>query len=117
LQWLIFRHHYILGQKAGEVQRLTGLSRNTGYYHEIERIEQTCGKAFASTRPYSVWPIREYFQGTDEARDLRPFEVSEPHKNGIPLRAPLLPKPVPAAVEMPNVRHTGLLRPGHKKAA
>jgi hypothetical protein len=122
LQRVIFKQHYILGRKAQEVSRRVGLSRETGYWHEVERVEQIAGRAFCQTLPYPVFPIAEYFRGTDVPVDVRPFHVSERHSNGVPLRAPLLPKPeppVPAVVEIPTKR-TGLLcpRPGrHKKAA
>jgi hypothetical protein len=111
LQYLIFRHHYVLGKKAGPVQRLCGLTREKGYYHEIERVEQICGKAWAETRPYALWPVSAYFRGSDEKFDVSPFPITRRYINGLPLRPPLAPKPpVPAVVEMPTAkRHTGLL--------
>ena len=120
LQWVIFKQHYILGRKAQEVSQRVGLSRETGYWHEAPRCEQIAGRAFAETQPYPIFPIGEYFRGSDSPVDVRAFDVSERCPNGVPIRPPLQPKPpVPAVVEMLTKR-TGLLcpRPGrYKKAA
>jgi hypothetical protein len=117
LQWIIFKQHYLLGRKAQEVSRLVGLTRENGYFHAVERVEKIAGRAFAETRPYPVWPVAEYFRGTDEVIDVSPIPTTYRHRNGVPLRPPLSLKPappVPAIVEIPTKR-TGLLCPRPKK--
>jgi hypothetical protein len=34
------------------------------FFHTVYRIEQRLGRAFAETRPYSIYPLDEYFGGT-----------------------------------------------------
>lgn len=109
--YFIFRAHYVMGKKAGEVQRLVGLNRNQGYYHQIERVEIIAGRAFAECQPYPLWSVSSYFRGTDDVIDISPRPITRRYINGIPLVPPLRPKPpVPAVVEMPTAeRRTGLL--------
>jgi hypothetical protein len=38
------------------------------FFHQVYVVEQLLGRAYRDTKPYGLWPLREYFAG--ERRDL-----------------------------------------------
>jgi hypothetical protein len=56
--------YLLLDRDWKECARLMGWDEDPGrVFHAIYRIEVELGRAFASTRPYGVWPMDEYFGG------------------------------------------------------
>jgi hypothetical protein len=59
----IFRMHYLTGMDWYQCCRAVGLSRGE-FFHSAYRIEERLGWAFASLRPYALFPLDEYFGGS-----------------------------------------------------
>ena len=62
-EYRIFRYHFLLGADWRLCTRQMRLDRGS-FFHTVYRIEQRLGRAFAETRPYSLYPLDEYFGGT-----------------------------------------------------
>ena len=58
----LFRFHFLLGADCGLCCRKLGLDRGE-FFHEVYRVEQRLGKAFAELKPYALFPLDEYFGG------------------------------------------------------
>lgn len=65
----VFRCHFLLGGDWRLCCRQLGIDRGT-VFHTIYRIEQQLGRAFAELKPYSLWPLDEYFGGSDSPMPL-----------------------------------------------
>ena len=59
----IFRYHYLLGADWRLCCRQLKISRGD-FFHAVYEIEQKLGRIFAELRPYSLYPLDEYFGGT-----------------------------------------------------
>jgi hypothetical protein len=98
LAWKIFRFHFLLGADCSLCTRKLGINRGE-FFHEIYRIQQKLGKAYRETKPYSLFPVDEYFahvvRGAKRSPSLDevPFSSSicdgATERPGQPLRAPL----------------------------
>jgi hypothetical protein len=58
--WQILRLHYLLGWSYREVCAALPLEAGT-FYHRCYQVEEALGAAFRQTRPYALFPLREYF--------------------------------------------------------
>lgn len=56
----IFHYHYVLGADWKYCCRRIGMDRGT-FFHMVYRMEERLGQVFADLRPYSLWPLNEYF--------------------------------------------------------
>lgn len=89
----IFKYHFLLGAECGPCCRRLGIDRGA-FFHQVYRIQESLGKAFAELQPHALWPLDEYFGGRvrTERRAVHPlFRVeteSEPARP-IELRFPL----------------------------
>ena len=81
----VFYSYYLDGATWQTVCAQLGMSRGN-FFHAVYRIQETCGLAFISARPYSLQPS-EYFGM--HVPNVRPVPIAVPHPNGTPLRAPL----------------------------
>ena len=60
----VFRHHFLLGADWKLCCRQLGIDRGT-YFHLVYTIENRLGRVFAELAPYPLYPVAEYFSGTD----------------------------------------------------
>ena len=58
----LFRFHFLLGADWRLCCRQWNLERGD-FFHEVYRIEQILGRAFAELEPYALFPLNEYFGG------------------------------------------------------
>jgi hypothetical protein len=58
----IFRLHFLWGADFRYCCRALKLNRGL-FFHAVYRIEQKLGKVYRTTRPYSLFPLDEYFGG------------------------------------------------------
>lgn len=59
----IFRFYFLLGMDSEAVAKRVKLSMGN-LYHELYRVEGKLGHAFATTKPYGLYPLDEYFGGS-----------------------------------------------------
>lgn len=59
-QWKLFRLHKLLGADWRLCTRQLHMSRGN-FFHEVYRIEQKLGRAFAECEPFALFPVGEYF--------------------------------------------------------
>jgi hypothetical protein len=71
----LFTYHFLLGADWRLCARKLGLDRGE-IFHEIYRMQARLGRAFRDTRPYSLFPLDEYFGGATAAAD----RVSRAHR-------------------------------------
>jgi hypothetical protein len=60
----IFRYHFLLGADWKACCRRLRIARGT-YFHLVYDIENRLGRVFAELAPYPLYPVAEYFSGTD----------------------------------------------------
>jgi hypothetical protein len=58
----IFRYHYLLGADWRLCCRQLKMDRGT-FFHSVYHIQQKLGRIFRELRPYSLYPVDEYFAG------------------------------------------------------
>lgn len=63
-EYQIFRFHFLLGADwrlcCGRLKMEKGL-----FFHHVYSIEQHLGRVFAELAPYPLFPVAEYFAGTE----------------------------------------------------
>jgi hypothetical protein len=59
----IFRFHFLLGANWKLCCRQLGMDRGT-FFHAVYRIQQRLGRTFLELKPYGLFPLDEYFNGT-----------------------------------------------------
>lgn len=74
----LFRFHYLLGADWKLCCARLNMGRGN-YFHSLYRIQQTLGKTFRDLRPYSLFPLDEYF-GTAPHRKPVARETSRPRR-------------------------------------
>lgn len=62
LEHQIFRYHFLLGADWKLCCRRLRMDRGS-FFHEVYRIEEKLGRAFAELEPYALFPLDEYFSG------------------------------------------------------
>ena len=87
-QYRVFKCHYLLGADWRLCCRKLELDRGD-FFHEVYRIEQRLGRVFCELKPYSLFPLDEYFNGATRAK-VTPFF---PGPQCVPVRAPVQPAP------------------------
>lgn len=58
----IFKTHFLLGSEWRDCCRVLRIDRGT-FFSRVYVIEAKLGRAFRETKPYSIFPHREYFHG------------------------------------------------------
>lgn len=61
-EWSCFQHAMLCHADWRQMTRRMGLDRGN-YYHLFYRTEAKLGRAWATARPYSLFPLDEYFHG------------------------------------------------------
>ena len=88
-EFRIFRYHFLLGADWKLCCRRLGIDRGS-FFHSVYRIEQKLGREYRELRPYSLYPIDEYFGGTiRKARVLTMPSVPAPAGEKNILRPPV----------------------------
>ena len=64
-EYLVFRNHYVLGADWRLCCRQMKVDRGT-FFHAVYRIQQKLGRVFRELKPYSLYPLDEYFAGRIE---------------------------------------------------
>jgi hypothetical protein len=83
----ILAWHFMLGAEWKLCCRRLNMSRGN-FFHAVYRIEEKLGKAFRETQPYGLFPLDEYFGGTDSDHVTRASIVQMPRAY-TPVRPPL----------------------------
>jgi len=60
----VFRYHFMLGADWKACCQRLKIDRGT-YFHLVYSIENRMGRVFAELAPYPLYPVAEYFSGTD----------------------------------------------------
>ena len=93
----IFRYHHLLGADWKLCCRQFKMNRGA-FWNAVRRIEETLGRAFRELKPYSLYPVDEYFGSVRRTGvDIRP--VTPARCGPLPLRPPLAARPVAATLE------------------
>jgi hypothetical protein len=61
-EWKLFSYHFLLGADVSLCARRLRLERGVAYF-QIYRIMEKLGRLYADLKPYSLYPIDEYFNG------------------------------------------------------
>lgn len=61
----LFRYHFLLGADWKLCTRQLKMDRGN-FFHALYRIKQKLGRVFRETKPYGLFPLDEYFNGTRE---------------------------------------------------
>jgi len=61
-EYRVFRFHFLLGADWKLCCRQMKMDRGE-FFHNIYRIEQKLGRAFAELKPFPLYPLDEYFGG------------------------------------------------------
>jgi hypothetical protein len=72
-EYRIFKFHYLLGADWRLCCRQLKIDRGN-FFHMLYRIEQKLGRTFRELRPYSLFPLDEYFHGTTRQEPLEPTQ-------------------------------------------
>ncbi|MBZ5621023.1 MAG: recombinase family protein [Acidobacteriia bacterium] len=98
----LFKYHYLYGADWKLCCKRLGLPYQENkhrklFFDRCYRVEQKLGKVFLELKPFTLWPPDEYFHVVaGRSVDIRPIPIPEArHRNGVPLRPPLGPRPVP----------------------
>ena len=73
-EYRIFRYFFLLGADWKICCRQLKIDRGT-FFHEVYKIEQALGRAFAELEPYALYPLNEYFGGVVKKEASRALSV------------------------------------------
>ncbi len=59
----LFKLHFLMGLPWQPCTEKLGIDRGN-FYHAVYRVERDLGYAFATTEPYGLFPLDEYFGGS-----------------------------------------------------
>jgi hypothetical protein len=90
-EYCLFRYHFLLGADWKLCCRKLDLERGN-FFHAIYRIEQKLGRIFRELKPYSLFPLDEYFLGPSR---LQNPQACAPR--------PLNPSALPQRLQFPAV--------------
>jgi len=79
-EYQIFRFHFLLGADWKMCCRRLNIDRGT-FFHAVYRIQERLGRTYRELRPYSLFPLDEYFGGKIQTSLRRP-----PASEVIPIR-------------------------------
>jgi hypothetical protein len=64
-QHRVFKFHFLLGADWKLCCKRLGIERGE-FFHDVYRIQQKLGRAYAECEPHALWPVGEYFGGVIE---------------------------------------------------
>lgn len=77
-EYRVFKFHFLLGAEWRLCTRRLGIDRGT-FFHAVYRIEQKLGRVFRELEPYCLFPLDEYFHGSNLGRLRSPLVADAPH--------------------------------------
>jgi hypothetical protein len=77
----IFKFHYLLGADWKLCCQRMGLERGQ-FYHQVYRIQERLGRVFKDLRPYSLFPVDEYFNGNRNVAAANVQTTPQPGQKG-----------------------------------
>jgi hypothetical protein len=96
-EWKVFSFHYLLGADWKLCTRRLNIDRGN-FFHACYRLEERLGKVYAELKPYSLYPLDEYFGGTVRgARTTALLAQDRQQPQPQPRREPLRPPMAVAA--------------------
>jgi hypothetical protein len=60
LEWRVFDAHFLQGLEYSACCKLLDMDRGN-FFHAVYRVQEKLGVAFRATKPYSLFPLHEYF--------------------------------------------------------
>lgn len=98
----IFKFRYLLGADASLIQRRMKITGEQ-YRNTDARIIEKLGRAFRDTKPYSLFPLDEYFSSGMKCDYVKPpaDRPTAPATRAAPLFRPVRPPLAPAARPAP----------------
>ena len=88
VEYKIFRFHYLLG--ADWKFCCQRLKMNKGdFFHYVYEIERQLGRVFAELAPYPLYPVAEYFNGTERLEPQPATQAVLRKNNARKFRLPL----------------------------
>ena len=88
-EYRILRYFFFLGADWKLCCRQLKMDRGT-FFHQVYRIEQILGRAFAELEPYALYPLNEYFGGVVRREATRSLVMQLPRTRTEPrFRLPL----------------------------
>jgi hypothetical protein len=85
----IFKFHFLLGADWKLCCRRLGMDRGS-FYHAVYRIQEKLGRKYRELRPYSLFPLDEYFHDVRQPDGNGPlFRLEEGTQLGKRLRFPI----------------------------
>jgi len=86
-EFRLFKLHFLWGGDSKLCCRRLSMDRGA-FFHAVYRIEQKLGRVYREVRPYSLFPLDEYFMGA--IRKAKVLPVALPHAaDSLPLRPPM----------------------------
>ncbi|HSU32024.1 MAG TPA: hypothetical protein VLJ11_12400 [Bryobacteraceae bacterium] len=74
-EYKVFKYHFLLGADWKLCCRKLGIDRGE-FFHEVYRVQQKLGRTFRELEPYALFPLDEYFHGTQKI----PVEMPSSYK-------------------------------------
>ncbi len=92
IEYRIFKFHFLLGAEWDLCCRRLKLERGE-FFHHVYRIQQKLGRTFRELEPYALFPVDEYFNGTQRSRDeiaaIFPVVTEDEPVKRLPIRFPI----------------------------
>jgi predicted DNA-binding protein (UPF0251 family) len=102
----LLRMHHLWGADWKICCRALRINRGV-FFHSVYRTEQKLGRAFAETRPYSLFPLVDYFHAVVDGRRSQESGVRSQHEGA----AAPVPEPLMAPAEPEKVVEPGVAEP------
>jgi len=87
-EYRIFRSHYLLGADWRLCCRQLNIDRGN-FFHYVYNIEDRLGRVFAELTPYALYPVSEYFAGTERRDPQRATVASMIRQEDLHQHSPL----------------------------
>ncbi len=88
-EYRVFKYRFLLGADWRLCVRKLGIDRGT-FFHIVYKVQEKLGAAYAETKPYSLYPVAEYFASTPReevvAKAIEPDRFSN---RVVPIRPPV----------------------------
>ena len=62
-EYRVFKYHFLLGADWKLCTRKLGIDKGA-FFHQVYRIQSKLGRVFRELKPYPLYPLNEYFEGT-----------------------------------------------------
>jgi hypothetical protein len=62
-EYRVFKYHFLLGADWKLCTRKLGIDKGA-FFHQVYRIQSKLGRVYRELKPYPLYPLNEYFEGT-----------------------------------------------------